>query len=248
MSARHLLLDSPALGRRAHVWCFGQVRPPVIVFPSNAGVAHEWQRERHDRRARAAARRGPHQALLPRDQRLAELLGARQLEPSAWRTTTPTSASCSTRSCPSFAKTAARRDVPMVATGCSVGALYASLFALKHPETFSRALCISGRYREPGFFGGASSHACTSTTRSRSCRTSSGAALERVRARRTSRVVVGRGRRTRTGAFPRRRELGGVAASSDKGDPQHHVGVLGRRQPARLHVVARQARHYLARI
>ncbi|MBT9558176.1 MAG: esterase, partial [Myxococcales bacterium] len=43
MSARHLLLPSPALGRRVHVWCFGDVGRPLIVFPSNAGIAHEWQ-------------------------------------------------------------------------------------------------------------------------------------------------------------------------------------------------------------
>ena len=43
MSARHVLLESPALGRRAHVWCFGEVGRPLVVFPSNAGVAHEWQ-------------------------------------------------------------------------------------------------------------------------------------------------------------------------------------------------------------
>jgi esterase/lipase superfamily enzyme len=43
-------------------------------------------------------------------------------------------------------------DVPMVAAGCSVGALYATLFALKHPETFRRALGMSGRYRASRMF------------------------------------------------------------------------------------------------
>ncbi len=44
MTARHLLLDSPALGRRVHLWAFGEMGRPLIVFPSNAGVAHEWQK------------------------------------------------------------------------------------------------------------------------------------------------------------------------------------------------------------
>ena len=44
MSATHRLLDSPDLGRRVHVWTFGEVGQPLIVFPSNAGVAHEWEK------------------------------------------------------------------------------------------------------------------------------------------------------------------------------------------------------------
>ena len=44
MSARHHLLDSPDLRRRIHLWTFGEMGRPLIVFPSNAGVAHEWKK------------------------------------------------------------------------------------------------------------------------------------------------------------------------------------------------------------
>ena len=44
MSAQHRLLESPALGRRVHLWTFGVMGSPLVVFPSNAGVAHEWEK------------------------------------------------------------------------------------------------------------------------------------------------------------------------------------------------------------
>ena len=31
------------MGRSVHVWCFGHYGHPVVVFPSAAGFAHEWQ-------------------------------------------------------------------------------------------------------------------------------------------------------------------------------------------------------------
>ena len=37
-------------------------------------------------------------------------------------------------------------NAPITAVGCSLGGTYASLFALKHPETFPQVLCMSGRY------------------------------------------------------------------------------------------------------
>ena len=43
MTARHLMLPSPAMGRRVHLWCYGETGRPLLVFPSAAGIAHEWQ-------------------------------------------------------------------------------------------------------------------------------------------------------------------------------------------------------------
>ena len=42
MRAIHHLIDSPQLGRQMHVWQYGHFGPPVLVFPSAAGFAHEW--------------------------------------------------------------------------------------------------------------------------------------------------------------------------------------------------------------
>src|SRR6185503_380501 len=41
--AQHRLLPSPAMGRDVHVWTYGHFGMPVVVFPTAAGFAHEWQ-------------------------------------------------------------------------------------------------------------------------------------------------------------------------------------------------------------
>src|SRR5690349_4977630 len=40
---RHLMLPSPAMGRDVHVWTYGWYGAPIVVFPTAAGFAHEWQ-------------------------------------------------------------------------------------------------------------------------------------------------------------------------------------------------------------
>lgn len=157
MSAKHRLLESPSLGRRVHLWSFGEVGQPVIVFPSNAGVAHEWRES------------GMIDALSP-------LLKAGKIKIYCPETNVSKSFSGTGSMTQRMAHHAAyesfvmgtlvpfiREDcrmprVRMVATGCSVGALYSSIFVLKHPEIFAQALCLSGRYRTSRFFDGNSNH------------------------------------------------------------------------------------------
>ena len=38
-------IPSAALGRDVHMWRYGWWGAPVMVFPSAAGFAHEWQKE-----------------------------------------------------------------------------------------------------------------------------------------------------------------------------------------------------------
>ena len=47
-------------------------------------------------------------------------------------------------------------DLPLCATGCSLGAMYAANFTLKHPTIFKRAICMSGRYKATEFTQGQS--------------------------------------------------------------------------------------------
>jgi esterase/lipase superfamily enzyme len=151
MSARHRLLESPDLGRRVHLWTYGEVGRPLIVFPSNAGVAHEWQLG------------GMIDALSP-------LLAAGRMKIYCPETNVSRSFSGEGSTGHRMAHHRAyerfvintlvpfiREDcnmphVRMVATGCSVGALYSSIFTLKYPEIFKQALCLSGRYRTSWFF------------------------------------------------------------------------------------------------
>ncbi len=134
--------------------------------------------------------------------------------------------------------------VRMVATGCSVGALYASLSVLKHPETFARALCLSGRYRTSALFGGQSSHDVYMNDPLAFLPGLRGAALERVRTQAHLTVVVGRGP-FEEGCIPETAELG--ATLGQKQIP-HHLAFWGHDSSHTYPWWQKQALHYLRQI
>jgi esterase/lipase superfamily enzyme len=243
MSARHRLLDSPDLGKRVHVWTFGEVGRPLVVFPSNAGVAHEWKES------------GMIDALAP-------LLGAGRVKIYCPETNVSRSISGSGGVARRMAHHLAyerfvldtlvpfiREDcrmprARMVATGCSVGALYSSLFVLKHPEAFRRALCLSGRYRTSKFFGSAANKDLYLSDPLAFVPNLRGAALERVRRQVHLTVVVGRGAHE-DGCIPETAELGAVLAR--KRIP-HHLAFWGDDSSHTYPWWQKQALHYLRQI
>jgi esterase/lipase superfamily enzyme len=217
MGARHLLLDSPDLGRRAHVWSFGEVGRPLIVFPSNAGVAHEWQKSGMIDALSPLLREGRMKIYCPETNVSRSFSGSgsvrermahhRAYERFVMGTLVP------------FIREDCRApEMPMVATGCSVGALYASLFVLKHPETFPQALCMSGRYRTSRFFDHGVDEDVYFNDPLAFLPNLSGAALERVRRQAHLTVVVGRGAHEHS-CMGETAELGSLL--SRKGIPSH---------------------------
>src|SRR5205814_5702759 len=106
----------------------------------------------------------------------------------------------------------------LTATGCSVGALYASLCVLKYPEIFGQALCLSGRYRSSRLFGGASNHDVYFSDPLAFVPNLGGPALERVRQLAHLVVVVGTGA-NEDGCIHETGELGGWLKR--KGIPHH---------------------------
>lgn len=240
--ARHVLLSSPALGRKAHVWAFGHYGRPLVVFPSNAGVAHEWQKS------------GMIDALAP-------LLNAGRIKIYCPETNVSRSFSgqgsvhermAHHRAYESFVMDTlvpfihedCRAELPITASGCSVGALYSSLFVLKHPETFRRALCLSGRYRASKFFDGQSSQELYFNDPLGFLPGLEGAALERVRQRAHLTVVVGRGAHEH-GCIPETAELGSLL--KQKRIP-NHVAFWGEDSAHTYPWWQKQARHYLSQM
>jgi len=135
-------------------------------------------------------------------------------------------------------------EIPIVVTGCSVGALYASLFVLKHPETFQRALCLSGRYRLSSFFDHAASEDVYFNDPLAFVPNLGGAALDRVRRQAHLTVVVGRGP-NEGGCIDETAELG--TWLERKGIP-NHVAFWGKDSAHSYAWWKKQAAHYLGQM
>lgn len=243
MPARHLLLDSPALGRRVHVWCHGEVGQPLIVFPSAAGIAHEWQASgmidalapllRHGRMKVYCVESNVSEAWTgdgPLDWRMER---HRAYERFVLETLVP------------FIRADCRSpDARMVASGCSMGALYSALFALKHPETFRAAVCLSGRYRASKFGWGRSNSTLYFNDPLAFVPQLHGEALQRVRRHTHLTLVVGRGAHEE-GCIPETVEMGKWLQR--KGIPSR-LDVWGEESRHDYDWWQKQARHYLGQI
>jgi esterase/lipase superfamily enzyme len=226
-----------------HLWRFGDVGRPLVVFPSNAGGAHEWQKS------------GMIDALGP-------LLAAGRLKVYCPETNVSRSFSGEGNVHERMAHHRAyerfvletlvpfiREDchspnAPMTATGCSVGALYTALFVLKHPETFRQGLCLSGRYRASRMFDGQSSQELYFNDPLAFLPGLDGMALQRVRQQAHLIAVVGRGP-NEGGCIDETAELARLL--DQKGIP-NHVAFWGTDSAHSYHWWKKQALHYLSQL
>ena len=243
MPARHILLDSPALGRRAHVWAFGEVGMPLVVFPSNAGIAHEWQHSGMIDALGPLLAAGRIKVYCAESNVSRTFSGDGPLEDRMRQHAAYEHFVLETL-VPFIRADCRLPEARMVASGCSMGALYAALFTLKHPEVFGRALCMSGRYRASTFGRGESSDALYFNDPLAFVPNLSGASLARVRRQTHLTLVVGRGAHEH-GCIPETLEMAG--ALRYRGIP-HHLAVWGKDSRHDYVWWQRQARHYLAQM
>lgn len=146
MQGRYFQIDSPIMERKVHLWCYGHFGPPVLVFPSAAGFAHEWEAQGMIGVLRPFLERGKVKLYCP-ESNVSE----------AWtKKDTPLAHRLSRHRVyerfiveelvPWIKRDCHWPEAPITTTGCSLGGLYATLFALKNPEIFPKALAMSGRY------------------------------------------------------------------------------------------------------
>jgi esterase/lipase superfamily enzyme len=190
----HIMLPDPHLGRNVHLWSYGHFGPPIVVFPSAAGFAHEWDAQ------------GMIEALSP-----LILAGKMKLycpESNVSASWTRKDGSITERMqdhqryerfvldtlVPHIRRDCGGWGGPMGTAGCSLGAMYSALFALKFPETFSRALCMSGRYLATAFTDGDLSGGVYFNSPLHFVPGLHGAALERVRQQTHLTLVCGQGK------------------------------------------------------
>ncbi|MEM8964060.1 MAG: alpha/beta hydrolase-fold protein [Acidobacteriota bacterium] len=142
------------MGRPMHVWCFGHFGAPILVFPSAAGFAHEWDRQGMVETLAPLINRGKIKLYCP-ESNVAEAWTRKEGHP-AWRIRRhmayerfilDTLVPWIRRDCRSA-------DIRIATAGVSLGAMYAANFTLKNPELFHYALCMSGRYEVTHFLGG----------------------------------------------------------------------------------------------
>jgi esterase/lipase superfamily enzyme len=156
MLQAHERIPSRVMGRPMHLWRYGHFGKPLLVFPTAAGAAHEWS---------------AHSMV----ETLGDLVESGRLKlyctesnvAEAW-TRKEVPAEQRIRRHQAFEAYVLEELVPWIqadcrtpgirlgVAGCSLGAFYAANFALKQPQVFSYALCMSGRYEMRNFTGGVS--------------------------------------------------------------------------------------------
>ena len=146
MTRRALDLWSPAIGASGAVIAYGHWGRPVLVFPTEAGRACDFESNGMVDAVADLLDAGPRQALLRRQLRRRVVVGPRHpaggagaaargvrvvdRRPGRCRGSTTTAA-------------AGWRRSPL---GASMGAYHAANFALRRADLFPQALCLSGNY------------------------------------------------------------------------------------------------------
>jgi esterase/lipase superfamily enzyme len=154
MSGQYMQIPSPDLGRRVHMWKYGYFGAPVLVFPSAGGFAHEWQQHSMITALSPLIEAGKIKLYCP-ESNVAEGWTRQEAHP-AWRIQRHLAYErfILNTLVPFIREDCNTPNIPIAVTGTSLGAMFASLFALKHPETFPWALCMSGRYLATRFTDG----------------------------------------------------------------------------------------------
>ncbi len=146
MFRKHELVPSEAMGRRMHLWRFGHFGPPLVVFPSAAGMAHEWDAHGMIEALGDFLEEGRLKVYCT-ESNVAEAWTRKEGDPN-WRIRRHQAfeAYVVNELVPMIREDCGSDEMPIAATGTSLGALYSANFALKYPTIFRYALCMSGRY------------------------------------------------------------------------------------------------------
>ncbi len=148
------MIESVAMGRRMHVWSFGHWGAPLLVFPSAAGFAHEWDRQGMVEVLAPLINDGKLKLYCP-ESNVSEAWTDRETDPRhrIWRHKLY-ERFIMTELVPAIRNDCGDAGIRIATAGASLGAFYAANFTLKHAETFHYALCLSGRYETSYFTGG----------------------------------------------------------------------------------------------
>lgn len=146
MKRRHEMIESSAMGRRMHVWCFGHWGAPVIIFPTAAGFAHEWDRQGMVEALAPLINSGKIKLYCP-ESNVSQTLTDKETHPTVrLKRHLAYEQFILDDLVPSIRRDCNSESIRIAAAGASLGAFYAANCALKQSEIFHYALCLSGRY------------------------------------------------------------------------------------------------------
>lgn len=154
MKKRLERVHSPELGRGVSLWSYGHWGHPLLVFPSAAGFAHEWEAQGMVEALAPFLDAGKLKLYCP-ESNVAEAWTRKESDP-AWRIQRHLAYERFVLDTlvPKIRADCQAPQHPIALAGASLGASYAANFALRNPETFRWALCLSGRYAMTHFTDG----------------------------------------------------------------------------------------------
>jgi len=134
------------LGRPYHLWRYGHFGQPLLVFPTAAGFAHEWAAHGMVETLEDWIAEGRIK-LYCTESNVSEAWTRRE-NPAEWRIGRHQlfERYVMEELLPWIREDCHTPGIRVAVSGCSLGAFYAANFALKFPDTFPYALCMSGRY------------------------------------------------------------------------------------------------------
>ena len=243
MKKRLERVHSPQLGRSLSLWSYGHWGAPLLVFPTAAGFAHEWEAQGM-LEALAPLVDGGRLKLYCPESNVAEAWTRRDHE-AAWRIRRHAAYErfLVETLVPKIREDCQSPAIPIAAAGASLGAFYAANVALKYPETFRWALCLSGRYAMTHFTDGFSDLEVYFNNPLAYVPNLEGEALERVRRNTHLVLVCGQGM-WEEGCIEETRALGTALAA--KAIP-HELDLWGHDVSHDWGWWKRQAQHHLGR-
>jgi esterase/lipase superfamily enzyme len=192
MDGRHQRLPSRHLGRPVHLWSFGWWGTPILVFPSASGMAHEWRSGGAIDALAPLLAAGRIKLYCP-ESNVSETWHAE--DHPKWRLQRHEQYNrfILDELVPYIRRDCNSPDIRLGTIGVSLGAMYAANAALKHPEVFEHALCLSGRYGLEDFLDGYFDDTAYFNAPYAYVPNLAGADLERVRRNTSLTLVVGLG-------------------------------------------------------
>jgi esterase/lipase superfamily enzyme len=185
---------SPQLERNLSLWSYGHWGQPLVVFPTAAGFAHEWEAQGVLETLAPLVEGGRLKLYCP-ESNIAEAWTRREGD-AAWRIQRHIAYErwVVETLVPKIREDCQSPGIPISAAGASLGGFYAANFALKYPETFRWSLCLSGRYSMTHFTDGFSNLDVYYNNPIAYVANLEGESLERVRRHTHLVLVCGRGK------------------------------------------------------